>query len=85
MLLSEDEIRSVEGPGAGRGGPEGTAPVSKRMLLGVERGADRLATGRKADSLLPLTISMPLLPEAFRRVRLAFPEDLLPSCTDAAC
>ncbi len=26
MLLYEGEIRSVEGPGAGRGGPEGTAP-----------------------------------------------------------
>ncbi len=25
-LLYEDEIRSVEGPDAGRGGPEGTAP-----------------------------------------------------------
>jgi hypothetical protein len=29
------------------------------MLLGVERGADRLATGRKADSPLPLAISTP--------------------------
>jgi hypothetical protein len=25
-LLHEDEIRSVEGPDVGRGGPEGTAP-----------------------------------------------------------
>ena len=28
MLLYEDEIRSVEGPDAGRGGPEGTAPLT---------------------------------------------------------
>ncbi len=41
------------------------------MLLGVERGADRLATGRKADSPLPLTISTP------RLLRLA--RDLLPA------
>ena len=27
-LLYEDQIRSVEGPGAGTGGPEGTAPDS---------------------------------------------------------
>jgi hypothetical protein len=26
LLLYEDEIRSVEGPDAGRGGPKGTAP-----------------------------------------------------------
>ncbi len=27
LLLYEDEIRSVEGPDASRGGPEGTAPL----------------------------------------------------------
>ncbi len=56
--VGEDDIRSVTGPGADRDGPEETARF-QRMLLGVERGADRLATGRKADSPLPQAISTP--------------------------
>ena len=40
-LLYEDEIRSVEGPDALRGGPEGTAPLLRRRqvtLTGSKRG-----------------------------------------------
>ncbi len=33
ILLYEDEIRSVEGTGADRDGPEGTAPLSTSRRL----------------------------------------------------
>jgi hypothetical protein len=47
-LPYEDESRSVEGPGAGRGGPEGTAPVRSHG-----RGSHYSCPSPPSDSSMP--------------------------------
>jgi hypothetical protein len=41
LLLYEDEIRSVEGPDARRGGPDGTSPVYHQAKIRLQLQGSR--------------------------------------------
>ncbi len=58
-MLDEDEMRSVEGPDAGRGGPEGTAvrPPDERRPL--RKRASCVRDGLLARAYSPLILTGP--------------------------